>query len=160
MSVPHVSVSSDSAQSPTMFSPLVRSYPAIKTPKFATAKRLHIAYHKIKGWRENNRKARNTISSFIRAYHLSVVEDDLISLRAHEHIVISSANLHYIILLFSGKEKSILRKCYSNIASGHLRYMSRWFLTMCNWYQLNSLLYALPTLPRYTNTYQNSHVWK
>lgn len=34
------------------------------------------------------------------------------------------------------------------------------FLTMCNWYQLNSLLYALPTLPHYTNAYQNSRVWK
>lgn len=143
-----------------MFSPPASSHPAIKNPEFATAKRLHIAYHKMKGWQENNQKASNTILSFIRAYYLSAVEDDLISLRAHEHIVISSANIHYIILLFSGKEKSILRKCYSNIASGHLRYMSRWFLTMCNWYQLNSLLYALPTLPHYTNTYQNSYVWK
>lgn len=71
----------------------------------------------------HNRFHKDSLSDFC--------EENLISLRAHGHIVISSANLLYIVLLFSGKEKSILRKCYSNIALGYLKYRSRWFLDPC-----------------------------
>lgn len=78
-------------------------------------------------WQEYNWKARNTLSGFIRAYYLTSVKMTWL-LRAHEHRVISSANWHCVILLFSGKEKFILRKCYSNVALSHLKYMSRWFL--------------------------------
>ena len=42
MSFPHISMSSDSAQSPTVFSLPAGSYQAIKSPEFATAKYLHL----------------------------------------------------------------------------------------------------------------------
>lgn len=56
MSFPHISMSSDSAQSPTVFSLPAGSYQAIKSPEFATAKYLHIAYYKYESHKSLEKK--------------------------------------------------------------------------------------------------------
>lgn len=124
-------MSSDSAHSFSLFLPAGSPQP-IKSPEFPTAKCLHIAYHKYECHKilaRIQREARNTIHiKFCKGLLPDFYEDDLISLKARGHMVISSAKLHYITLLFSGKGKTILRKCYSNSVLGHLKYVSPWFL--------------------------------
>lgn len=58
-------------------------------------------------------------------------EENLIFFRVYGYIVIFLVNLFYIVLFFLGKEKFILRKCYSNIVLGYLKYRSRWFFDSC-----------------------------
>ena len=60
--------------------------------------------------------------NFYKGFLCDFCEDNLIFPRAHGHTVISSADWHYLLLLFSGKGESFLRKCYRNTALGHLKY--------------------------------------
>lgn len=155
------SVCSDSAHSPPRVPPAADSCQVIKNLPLATARCLLFAYYKCTGCRSLTRIPLRREKSCVK-FHKGLSPDfcDLILFKAHRHITISSVNLHYMILLFLGKDKSILRKCYSNFALGYLKFewMIPWPCVIGqNWLSPPSPNPLSLSLHRYT---PNTYFWK